>query len=71
MFRKRPDEKIERIRIDRLDALKDLQRKCARWAIDHIQLLKFVDPEIPNGLHDRAADNWRPLLAIADLAGNG
>ena len=24
---------------------------------------------MPDGLHDRAADNWRPLLAIADLAG--
>src|SRR5262249_8719789 len=27
------------------------------------------DPEIPDALDDRAADNWRPLLAIADLAG--
>jgi putative DNA primase/helicase len=24
---------------------------------------------MPAGLHDRAADNWEPLLAIADLAG--
>ncbi|MBZ0252714.1 MAG: DUF3631 domain-containing protein, partial [Candidatus Methylomirabilis sp.] len=24
----------------------------------------------PPGLHDRAADNWRPLLAVADLAGD-
>ena len=24
---------------------------------------------MPGELHDRAADNWRPLLAIADLAG--
>jgi putative DNA primase/helicase len=28
-----------------------------------------ADPEPPKGLHDRAADNWRPLLAIADAAG--
>jgi putative DNA primase/helicase len=26
------------------------------------------DPEIPDALNDRAADNWRPLLAIADIA---
>ena len=31
--------------------------------------LKDADPEIPAKLHDRAADNWRPLLAVADLAG--
>jgi hypothetical protein len=24
---------------------------------------------VPPDLNDRAADNWRPLLAIADLAG--
>ena len=28
-----------------------------------------ADPKMPGGLHDRAADNWRPLLAIADDAG--
>ena len=35
------------------------------------QLRKLVDPDpaVPEVLNDRAADNWRPLLAIADLAG--
>jgi hypothetical protein len=28
-----------------------------------------ADSEVSGELHDRAADNWRPLLAIADLAG--
>jgi Protein of unknown function (DUF3631) len=27
------------------------------------------DPELPPELHDRAADNWRPLVAIADACG--
>ena len=27
------------------------------------------DPDVPAALNDRAADNWRPLLAIADAAG--
>ena len=35
----------------------------------HLVGLPDKDPDIPGGLHDRAADNWRPLLAIADLAG--
>jgi len=31
--------------------------------------LRDADPTIPDALHDRAADNWRSLLAIADAAG--
>lgn len=41
---------------------------AARWVIDNLATLRTMDPEIPSGLHDRAADNWRPLLAIADRA---
>jgi uncharacterized protein DUF3631 len=26
---------------------------------------------MPDALHDRAQDNWEPLIAIADLAGGG
>jgi putative DNA primase/helicase len=32
--------------------------------------LSTADPEIPMELYGRAADNWRPLLAIADAAGD-
>jgi putative DNA primase/helicase len=46
-----------------------LRRKAARWADDNSSLLTDPDPAIPESLNDRAADNWRPLLAIADLAG--
>ena len=38
-----------------------------RWAADNMSAL--ADPNMPGELHDRAADNWRPLLAIADAAG--
>jgi putative DNA primase/helicase len=40
-----------------------------RWAIDVREKLEQADPEVPEELHDRAADNWRSLLAIADEAG--
>jgi putative DNA primase/helicase len=46
-----------------------LRRKAARWAADNFEMLTDPDPDIPEVLNDRAADNWRPLLAIADLAG--
>lgn len=68
MFRKRRDEQIEKLK-KHLTDFKDLQRKCLRWASDNIEALKKADPNIPLGLHDRATDNWTPLLAIADLAG--
>jgi putative DNA primase/helicase len=47
----------------------DLGRKAARWALDHLQELCRAKPALPDGLRNRDADNWRPLVAIADLAG--
>lgn len=47
----------------------DLRRQLRRWADDHVQQLALVDPSIPDALNDRAADSWRPLLAIADTLG--
>jgi hypothetical protein len=42
---------------------------AAGGAADHLAELRAADPEVPAELGDRSADNWRPLLAIADLAG--
>lgn len=69
MRRRRPDEEVEKLRLDRLGELEPLRRMAARWAQDHLEALRGADPAVPPGLHDRAADNWRPLLAIADAAG--
>lgn len=46
-----------------------LCRQAARFAIDRLDDLAAADPEVPEELNDRELDNWRPLLAIADLAG--
>jgi putative DNA primase/helicase len=69
MVRKAPGETVRRFRQDRTEDLQVLARKAARWAADNAEALKGADPGIPGGLNDRAADNWRPLLAIADLSG--
>ena len=66
--RRAPNESVERLRQDRL-GYPELQRKALRWSIDAATSLKAADPDIPQELHDRAADNWRPLIAIADLCG--
>ena len=68
MQRKTPAEKVERLRLGSLD-LEDVLRQAARWAADHREALRNADPDVPDGLNDRAADNWRTLLAIAEVAG--
>jgi len=39
------------------------------WAYDHRPQLEDAEPAVPAAMNDRAADNWRPLLAIADAIG--
>lgn len=68
--RRAPGEKITRLRWDTIhQELEPLRRKLARWALDHRDALVGVDPSMPDGLNDRAQDNWRPLLAVADRIG--
>jgi putative DNA primase/helicase len=70
MHRKNPGEWVAKLRSrDDDHEFLDLRRKACRWAADHLETLKTARPEIPDSLNDRAADNWEPLLAIADLAG--
>ncbi len=72
MFRRRSDEPIELLSVADTGAWKtfeQLKRKLVRWAKDTLDALRHAKPEIPEGLHNRTADNWRPLLAIADQAG--
>jgi putative DNA primase/helicase len=61
---------VARLRKRDSDEFSILRQKAARWATDNFAKLTDPDPAIPDVLNDRAADNWRPLLAIADLAGD-
>ena len=47
-----------------------LRSQCLRWSEDHAAELTGADPSLPKALDDRAADNWRPLKAIADVLGD-
>ena len=70
--RRLPTERIEPLRLDRLFAdLTPLRRQLARWAADHAAELAALDPSVPAGLHDRAADNWRALFTVAETLGPG
>jgi hypothetical protein len=46
-----------------------LARKLARWTKDNFEALRACDPKLPETAFNRRADNWRPLFAIAKVAG--
>src|SRR5215813_538860 len=70
MRRRAPDEAVDRIRRTELRRQLDpLRRRAVRWVADHLAALRTADPAVPEELDDRQADNWRPLLAIAEAAG--
>jgi putative DNA primase/helicase len=54
--------------VARLNALGE---RLARWVGANLQRLTAAAPALPPELVNRAADNWRAMLAIADLAGDG
>jgi putative DNA primase/helicase len=45
-----------------------VRRRIARAVADYDADLAEMEPERPEGLHDRAWNNWRPLLAVATFA---
>lgn len=69
LTRKRPDESVIHLPQDCRTLLCDVQRKCAKWSLDHLDQLKHATPEMPTDFFNRTADNYRPLFAIADIIG--
>lgn len=47
----------------------DLRDRLHQWITDHDAHLADAWPELPEGIEDRDADVWEPLIAVADLAG--
>ena len=68
--RKLPTESVSKLRNLDPDQVKEIQQRLVRFTKDHGEAFEAATPVIPDELHDRAADNWEPLLAIADLAGS-
>ena len=69
LARAKPSEVRARFDLRRTTKEKDLCRKLARFCADNKQTLAAVDPILPAGAFHRLADNWRPLFAIAAVAG--
>ena len=68
MKRKLTTETVNRLRRRDGADLNDLARKLVRWSLNSIDKLRTAEPKMPDGLNDRAADAWEPMVAIADLA---
>ena len=64
--RKLPGERVEELRPN---SLSDFKPRVLKWGEANLGKLKGANPEIPAGLFSRDADNWRPLLAVADALG--
>jgi len=67
--RKKDDEVCCPFDSERTERERELCRKLARWCIDKREHFAAVKPKLPPGVFNRLADNWRPLLAIAEVAG--
>jgi hypothetical protein len=67
--RKRPGEKITKFRLKHIAHLHELRRRIVRWVADHEERIAEREPEMPEAIVDREADNWEVLFAIADEAG--
>jgi putative DNA primase/helicase len=67
--RKRRDEDVVPLDAAAVAALKQLAARMAAWTKSHQKELLSAHPTLPENITNRAADNWTPLLAVADLAG--
>jgi hypothetical protein len=67
--RAKPGELTQRFDYRRTEEEQILCRKLARWCRDGFAQLEALDPTLLPSAANRLADNWRPLFAIAELAG--
>ncbi len=68
LLRKMAGEKITPLRNADRSGYDTLRAKLARMEVDYLDTIAKARPDL-FGLDNRAADNWEPLLAVADLAG--
>jgi Protein of unknown function (DUF3631) len=69
LTRRRPDEPVEDFYPDELEEADHLHLALTSWAEQALEPLRAARPGRVDGLRDRVNEVWRPLLAIAELAG--
>ena len=68
--RKKPDEKVNRLRFAEPLLFERLTAQLARFAQDYSDQIRQTRPVLPNELGDRDQDNIEPLLQVAYVAGD-
>ncbi len=70
MRRRAPNEPVEPFRTRKHECEgHELRERLAGWAEDIGQTVGDAWPDMPEGIVDRPAEVWEPLLAVADAAG--
>lgn len=69
MRRKLPSETRPKFSESTQPAFDVILKKCLRFAMDNLDQFKNTPLKISGSLNDRASDNWKPLLLIAEIAG--
>jgi hypothetical protein len=68
--RKAANETVTKFRTRRdKPAVKKLGIRLGQWVTPYAAALAAAEPDMPDGLNDRAEDAWESLFAVADLAG--
>lgn len=67
--RKKPEETVDRLRHAEPEIFRILTKKLSRFSQDYSDKVRHAKPTLPDTLNDRAQDNWEPLFAIAEIAG--
>lgn len=67
--RAKSGELRERFDSRRVERETELCRKLARFCADNKARIEASEPALPSGAFNRLGDNWRPLFAVAEIAG--
>ena len=70
MRRRAPDEHVDEFRgRDAAAEAEPIREGIEAWAEANLEALTAARPKMPEGVRDRAAENWEAILAVADLVG--
>jgi hypothetical protein len=70
MCRRRPDERVDQFREKVVERQAEpIRDALANWAASIADEVGNAEPEMPEGVTDRPAEIWEPLIALADAAG--
>jgi Protein of unknown function (DUF3631) len=70
MRRRRPDERVEQFREKMVEKeAEPIREALIDWVTSIADQIGHAEPDMPEGVTDRSAEIWEPLIAIADAAG--